>query len=160
MRFLGQVVDVTGELNLTPTRFMLSSRWNPPQVFQNCADFWVWSTRWPSFHHRWLTKPSLSEIFFAKESVVLGQLSRKSVPRGEKSSKLQWSVGQVYEVSREAVVSADTSSYSLGLGAVLHQKQLNGELQPVAYISRALTHADRAALRPAEKRGSWNYMGL
>ena len=48
-----------------------------------------------------------------------------------------------YEVSRETVLSADMSSYGLELGAVLHQKQLNGELQPVAYISRALTQTEQ-----------------
>ena len=39
------------------------------------------------------------------------------------------------------MLSADASSY--GLGAVLLQKQTTGELQPVAYISRAMTPTER-----------------
>ena len=74
--------------------------------------------------------------------MVLGQLSRKSVPRGEKSPKTSEVLAK-YEELRKTVLSADTSSYSLGLGAVLHQKQPNGELQPVAYISRALTQTEQ-----------------
>ena len=46
-----------------------------------------------------------------------------------------------FDPVRETIVSADASSF--GLGAVL-QKQLKGELHPIAYVSRAMT--------PTEKR--------
>ena len=39
----------------------------------------------------------------------------------------------LFDPNLETVISADTSSYSLG--AVLLQKQVSGHLQPVAYIS-------------------------
>ena len=47
-----------------------------------------------------------------------------------------------FDPVRETIVSADASSF--GLGAVLLQKQLKGELRPIAYVSRAI--------RPTEKR--------
>ena len=46
----------------------------------------------------------------------------------------------LYDPSLESAVSVDASTY--GLGAVLRQRQTDGELQPVAFISRALTETE------------------
>ena len=43
----------------------------------------------------------------------------------------------LFDPNLETTVSADASSY--GLGAVLLQKQANGERRPVAYVSRSMT---------------------
>lgn len=42
-----------------------------------------------------------------------------------------------FSPKKETMVSADASSY--GLGAVLLQRQTDGEWRPVVYISRSLT---------------------
>ena len=47
----------------------------------------------------------------------------------------------LYDTSLETTVSADASAY--GLGAVLRQRQTDGDLRPVAYISRALTETEQ-----------------
>ena len=47
----------------------------------------------------------------------------------------------LYEPERESVVSADASSY--GIGAVLRQRQPEGEWRPIAYISRSLTDTEQ-----------------
>ena len=47
----------------------------------------------------------------------------------------------LFDPKRETILSADASSY--GIGAVLLQKQENGELKPVAYKSRALTPTEQ-----------------
>ena len=47
----------------------------------------------------------------------------------------------MYNPSLHTIVSADASAYRLG--AVLRQQQTNGEVRPVAYISRALTETEQ-----------------
>ena len=47
----------------------------------------------------------------------------------------------LYNANRETTLSANASSY--GLGAVLLQKQPDGELQPVAYASRAMSGVEQ-----------------
>ena len=47
----------------------------------------------------------------------------------------------LYNANRETALSADASSY--GLGAVLLQKQPDGELRPVAYASRAMSDVEQ-----------------
>ena len=47
----------------------------------------------------------------------------------------------LFDPTRETVVSADASCY--GLGATLIQKQPDGAMKPVAYISRSLTPTEQ-----------------
>ena len=47
----------------------------------------------------------------------------------------------LFDQSRETMVSVDASSY--GLGAVLLQKQPDGELKPLSCISRSLTPTEQ-----------------
>lgn len=47
----------------------------------------------------------------------------------------------LFDPAQETIVSADASSY--GLGAVLIQKQPEGVMKPVAYISRSLTPTEQ-----------------
>ena len=90
------------------------------------------------------------------------QLAEKTKSlRGLLSNKNQWCWGEpqkrafeevkatltippvlaLFDPNKSTVVSADTSSY--GLGAVLMQKQQNGNWRPVAYISRAMTPTEQ-----------------
>ena len=46
----------------------------------------------------------------------------------------------MYDPNRETVVTADASSY--GLGAVICQRQENGEMKPIAYASRSMTETE------------------
>ena len=57
-----------------------------------------------------------------------------------KESLTSTEVLALYDPNLDTVVSADASAYVLG--AVLRQKQPNGDLRPVAYISRALNSTE------------------
>lgn len=47
----------------------------------------------------------------------------------------------LYEPHRETIVSADASAY--GIGGVLRQKQCDGSLKPIAYVSRSMTECEQ-----------------
>ena len=47
----------------------------------------------------------------------------------------------LFQPNRQTIVSADASAY--GLGAVLRQKQPDGSLRPIVYVSRAMTECEQ-----------------
>ena len=58
----------------------------------------------------------------------------------QKESLTSTEVLALYDPNLDTVVSADASAY--GLGAVMRQKQTNGDFRPVAYISRTLNSTE------------------
>lgn len=54
-----------------------------------------------------------------------------------------------FDPTRETVVSADASCY--GLGATLIEKQPDGVMKPVAYISRSLTPKEQSCVQIEKK---------
>ena len=63
----------------------------------------------------------------------------------------------LYNANRETTLSADASSY--GVGAALLQKQPDGELRPVAYVSRAMSGVGQRYAQ-IEKRSTGNHVGM
>ena len=71
---------------------------------------------------------------------VWGEPQQKAFERVKKAL-IASPVLALFDPNLETVLSADASCF--GLGAVLLQRQSTGELQPVAYISRAMTPTER-----------------
>ena len=86
-----------------------------------------------------MTKP-LRELLCTKNQWVWGEPQHRAFEEVKKSLSTK-PILALYDPKLVTVVSADASSY--GLGAVLTQKQHNGEFRPVAYISRAMTPTEQ-----------------
>ena len=83
---------------------------------------------------------ALRELLRKQNAWIWGQPQKRAfnVLKDELSSNR---VLALYDPKRETIVSADASSF--GLGSVLLQRQLTGELRPVAYASRSMTDTER-----------------
>ena len=83
---------------------------------------------------------ALRELLMKQNAWIWGQPQKRafSVLKDELSSNR---VLALYNLKRETIVSADASSF--GLGSVLLQRQLRGEMRPVAYASRSMTDTER-----------------
>ena len=84
------------------------------------------------------TKP-LRDLLIKENAWTWGPAHRKAF-ESVKEALASNTVLKLYDPNRETVVSADASSY--GLGAVIMQRQDNGDLNPVAFASRSLTQTE------------------
>ena len=76
-----------------------------------------------------------------KRSQWVWEQPQRSALREVKETLTTRPVLALFNQTRETIVSADASSY--GLGAVLLQRQQDGELKPISYISRSLTPTEQ-----------------
>ena len=77
----------------------------------------------------------------SKESAWIWNIAQKEALEEIKRQLVSTPVLAFYDPQLETKVSADASSY--GIGAVLVQKQPEGDWKPVAFISRALTGTEK-----------------
>ena len=86
-----------------------------------------------------ITKP-MRDLLSKKNDWTWGHTQQRCFAQ-LKESLTSTPVLALYNANRETTLSADASSY--GLGAVLLQKQPDGELRPVAYASRAMSGVEQ-----------------
>ena len=86
-----------------------------------------------------ITKP-MRDLIGKKNDWTWGHAQQRCFAQ-LKESLMSAPVLALYNANRETTLSADASSY--GLGAVLFQKQPDGELRPVAYASRAISGVEQ-----------------
>ena len=140
VKFLGQIVDKDG-VRPDPEKVQAIQDVQPPQNVGDVRRFLGMCNHLSKFSPNLAekTKP-LRELLNKRNQWTWGEPQQTAFTE-VKEALVTSPVLSLFDQSRETVVSADASSY--GLGAVLLQKQPDGELKPVSYISRSLTPTEQ-----------------
>ena len=140
VKFLGQLVDEEG-LKPDPEKVAAIRSMKTPKNITELRRFLGMINQLSKFSPQLAdrTKP-LRELLCSKNHWSWG-VPQEQAFFALKEALSSSEVLSLYDAESDTTVSADASSY--GLGAVLRQKQPNGDIRPVAYISRALTETEQ-----------------
>ena len=134
--FLGHVVDRTG-IKPDPDKVRAIAEMQQPTNVSEARRFLGTVNQMSKFipHMANITKP-INELL-RKDRAWVWDRQQEEAFELIKKILTTTPVLAAFDPELETIVSADASSY--GLGAVLVQKQRDGTLKPVAYVSRSLT---------------------
>ena len=134
--FLGHVVDRTG-IKPDPDKVRAIAEMQQPTNVSEARRFLGTVNPMSKFipHMANITKP-INELL-RKDRAWVWDRQQEEAFELIKKILTTTPVLAAFDPELETIVSADASSY--GLGAVLVQKQRDGTLKPVAYVSRSLT---------------------
>jgi hypothetical protein len=138
--FLGHVIDGQG-IRPDPDKVSAIVRFSIPQSVGDVRRFLGTVNQLSKFSPNLaeMTQP-MRELLVKENAWVWGEPQQKSFNK-VKQILTNSPVLALFDPNLETVFSADSSSF--GLGAVLMQRQTSGDLQPVAYISKAMTPTER-----------------
>ena len=138
--FLGHIVDCEG-IRPDPAKVLAIRKFATPACVGDIRRFLGMVNQLAKFSPNLAEKTKPMRELLAKQNAWVWGESQKSSFEQVKEALMASPVLALYDPNLETVLSADASSH--GLGAVLLQRQKkSGELQPVAYISRAMTKCE------------------
>ena len=140
IKFLGQVVDQEG-VKADPTKVQAVLELKPPTTVKELRRLLGMANQLSKFSPKLaeVTKP-LRDLLSTKNQWTWGN-PQEAAFNNLKQVLSSNEILALYKPTLKTIVSADASAY--GLGAVLRQRQSNGDLRPVAYSSRALTATEQ-----------------
>ena len=140
VKFLGQIIDRDG-VHPDPDKVRAIQEFYQPKNVSDVRRFLGMCNHLSKFSPNLAekTKP-LRELLNKKNHWVWEQPQRTAF-KEVKDALITSPILSLFDQTRETVVSADASSY--GLGAVLLQRQPDGQLKPILYISRSLTSTEQ-----------------
>ena len=139
IKFLGQVVDGAG-IRPDPGKLVAIQEMKPPTNITELRRFIGMANQLTKFSPRLTDKMKPLRVLLSTKTQWQWREPQDTAFRQTKEALSSYEVLAKYDATKETVVSADASSY--GLGVVLRQKQPDGTLRPTAYISRAMTETE------------------
>ena len=140
VQFLGHVIDEHG-IKADPNKVSAIVRFTTPSNVGDVRRFLGMINQLSKFAPNLadMTQP-MRELLVKTNAWVWGTPQQDSFTR-VKEALTASPILALFDPNLETVLSADVSSH--GLGAVLLQKQKSGEMQPVAFISRAMSSCEK-----------------
>ena len=135
-KFLGHILSQDG-VRSDPDKVAAIVNMEEPTTMKELRRFLVMVNQLSKFmpHLAEMTKP-LRDLLSKKNRWTWGH-AQKQAFSSVKDALTKRPALALFDPNLETTISADALSY--GLGAILLQKQANGERRPVAYISRSMT---------------------
>ena len=138
--FLGQIVTQDG-VRADPDKVTAIQKVPAPQNVKDVRRFLGMVNQMGKFTPNLAERTKPFRDLLQKESDWIWGPAQQSSFEDLKKLLTSNPVLALYDPPFETTVSADASSF--GLGAVLLQKQLSGDLKPVAYVSRSMTPTEQ-----------------
>ena len=140
VKFLGQVVNKDG-IYPDPDMVRAIQEVQPPKTVSDIRRFFGMYNHLSKFAPNLAEKTKLLRELLNKHNQWTWEEPQRKAFAEVKQALVTSPVLSLFDQNRETVVSADASSY--GIGTVLLQRQLEGELKPISYISRSLTPTEQ-----------------